>query len=71
MVKKFSESLSMKGWGLLRFLKGRKKLVITVVGMFLAQLALDPELIGLLVGGAVFEGVWSLIEYFCKSVELD
>ena len=71
MSKKFSENLSMKGWDIWRFIKGRKKLVITVVGLVGAQFAFDPELIGLLAGGVVFEGVWSLIEYFFKEVELE
>ena len=70
MSKKFSENLSMKGWDIWRFIKGRKKLVITVIGLIGAQFAFDPELIGLLAGGVVFEGVWSLIEYFFKEVEL-
>lgn len=70
MSKKISGNLSMKGWDFWKFIKGRKKLVITVVGLVGAQLAFDPELIGLLAGGAVFEGVWSFIEYYFKKVEL-
>ena len=70
MSKKFSESLSLKGWSLWQFIKGRKKLVITIVGLACAKLAFDPELTGLLVGGAVFEGLWSIIEYYFKKVEI-
>ena len=70
MSKKFSENLSMKGWDLWQFVKGRKKLVITVVGLIGVQLAFDPELIALLSGGAVFEGLWALAEYYFKKVEL-
>ena len=70
MSKKFSENLSLKGWDLWQFIKGRKKLVITVVGLLGVQLAFDPELIALLAGGAVFEGLWALAEYYFKRVEL-
>jgi len=67
---KFSKRFSLEGWKLWRWLKGRKKLIITVIGMLCAQLALDPQLIGLLAGGAVFEGVWSILEYYFKKVKL-
>lgn len=70
MSKKFSGNLSLKGWNLWQFIKGRKKLVITIVGMICAQLAFDVHLTGLLAGGAVFEGLWSIIEYYFKRVEL-
>ena len=68
--KSFSESLSMKGWDLWQFIKGRKKLVITLVGLFCVKLAFDPEMVALLSGGAVFEGIWALAEYYFKKVEL-
>ena len=71
MSKKFSKNLSMEGWKLWQFIKGRKKLVITIVGLIGVKLAFDPELIGLFAGGAVFEGIWSLLEYYLKKVELD
>lgn len=70
MSKKFSENFSLKGWGLWRFVQGRKKLVITIIGLIGVQLAFDPELIGLLAGGAVFEGIWSTVEYYFKKVEI-
>ncbi|KKM60196.1 hypothetical protein LCGC14_1544270 [marine sediment metagenome] len=70
MSKKFSESLSMSGWNLWQFIKGRKKLAITIIGLIGVQFAFDPELIALLSGGAIFEGIWSAAEYFFKRVEL-
>jgi len=70
MSKNFSENLSMKGWALWQFVKGRKKLVITIVGLFCTQLAFDVELTGLLAGGAAFEGVWSIVEFYFKKVKL-
>lgn len=71
MSTKFSKNLSMQGWNLWKFLKGRKKLVITVIGLVGVKLAFDPELVGLLAGGAVFEGVWSMLEYYFKKVDLE
>lgn len=67
---KVSKKISFKGWNVWSFLKGRKKLAITFVGLFCAQLAFNPELTGLLTGGAVFEGVWGILEYFFKEVEI-
>jgi len=66
----FSENLSMKGWSLWEFLKGRKKLIITIIGLVCVKFAFDPELTGLLAGGAVFEGLWGIIEFYFKKVEL-
>ena len=71
MSKKFSEKLSMQGWNLWQFIKGRKKLIITIVGLIGVKFAFDPELVGLLAGGAIFEGIWSTIEYFFKKVDLE
>lgn len=70
MSKKISENLSMSGWNPWQFIKGRKKLIITVVGLICAKLTFDPELTGLLTGGAVFEGLWSVAEYYFKKVEI-
>ncbi len=70
MSKKFSENLSFKGWKVWEFIKGRKKLVITIIGLVCAKFAFDLELTGLLAGGAVFEGLWAVGEYFFKKVEL-
>ncbi len=70
MVKEVSKNLSFEGWKIWLFIKGRKKLLITVVGLIGVQLAFDPALIGLLAGGAVFEGIWSISEYFFKKTEI-
>ncbi len=70
MVKKFSSNLSMEGWSAWKFIRGRKKLVITLIGLLSVKLAFDAQLTGLLAGGAVFEGVWSLIEYYFKKIQL-
>ena len=70
MSKKFSEKKSFNGWEIWKFIKGRKKLIITIIGLVCVKLAFDPEMVGLLAGGAVFEGVWSVAEYYYKKVAL-
>jgi len=70
MSKQISGNMSMKGWSGWEFIKGRKKLIITVVGLIAVKFALDPEMVGLLAGGAVFEGIWSVAEYYFKRVEI-
>ena len=70
MSKKISENFSMRGWNIWQFIKGRKKLIITIVSMICIKFAFDPELVGLLAGGAVFEGIWSLFEYYFKRLEI-
>lgn len=70
MMNNISENFSLEGWKIWEFIKGRKKLIITIAGLVGTQLLLDPELIGLLAGGAVFEGIWSIAEYFFKRIEI-
>jgi len=63
------DRMSFDGWEVWRFIKGRKKLIITGIGILGAQYSLDPELIGLLAGGAVFEAIWAVGEYWFKKKE--
>lgn len=70
MTNKISKNFSFDNWSLFNFLKGRKKLVITGIGLVCAQLAFNPALTGLLAGGAVFEGLWAIVEYYFKQVEI-
>ena len=67
MEEIISENFSMKGWNIWEFIKGRKKLIITLVGLVCVKFAFDPEMTALLAGGAVFEGIWGIIEYYCKK----
>lgn len=62
-----SKNFSFKGWDTITWLLGRKKMLITAVGMICAQLMLNPDLTGLLAGGAVFEGAYAMLEYFVKK----
>ena len=70
MSNNFSTNFSWKGWNIWEFIKGRKKLIITIVGLVCVKFVLDPELTALIAGGAVFEGIWSIAEYYFKKVKL-
>ena len=70
MSKKVSTNFSFSGWNIWEFIKGRKKLIITLIGLACVKFAFDPELISLLAGGAVFEGIWSIAEYYLKKIEI-
>ena len=65
--KVLSESMSFKGWRLWEFVKGRKKMIITVIAAICGYFAFDQSLTGLLVG-PVFEGIWSVAEYYFKTI---
>ena len=69
MKKQISKNFSFKFWNIWNFIRGRKKTVITILGMICAQFAFDPELTGLIAGGAVFEGIWAILEYYFKRVQ--
>lgn len=69
-MSKFSEKFSFKFWNLWEFIRGRKRTVIVIVGMVCAQFAFNPELTGLIAGGAIFEGLWSIVEYYFKKIQV-
>lgn len=68
MSKILSENFSFKGWKIWEFIKGRKKMIITIVASVCGYFALSQNLIGLL-AGPVFEGVWAIAEYFFKKIK--
>ncbi|MFW6310991.1 MAG: hypothetical protein ACOC1K_02020 [Nanoarchaeota archaeon] len=61
-----SPKLSFKGWKLWEYIKGRKKMVITVLGSILGLMAIGPRLESLLLG-PVLEAIWAIIEYFYRE----
>lgn len=63
-----SPKKSFIGWNIWEFIKGRKKMIVTVLGSILGYFAMSQELIGLL-AGPVFEGIWAIVEYFFKEVK--
>ncbi|MFW6282293.1 MAG: hypothetical protein ACOC1O_05860 [bacterium] len=64
--KNKSPKMSFQGWKLWEFLKGRKKMVVTVLGSICGYFAISSDLQGLLLG-PVLEAVWSVMEYFYKE----
>ena len=65
-VKAESQGFSFEGWNLIQFLRGRKKLIITLVSAGLAYLISDSSTVAV-VSGAVVEMGFSLAEYYVKE----
>lgn len=66
MGKILSKAKSWDGWELLLFLKGRKKLLITVIGFGLGYVISDNAVIAT-VSAALVEMGFSLLEYYLKE----
>lgn len=62
--------MSMLGWNLWEFLRGRRKMAITVVAAVLGYFLSDSTLIAGVSGGVV-EAVWAIAEYFYKQRTLN
>jgi hypothetical protein len=64
--KKVSEKFTFKGWSLIQFLKGRKKLLVTAVGGVTAWIVTqNPAVAGLTAAGA--ELLYALFDYYIKE----
>jgi hypothetical protein len=64
--KQVSEKFSFKGWNLIGFLKGRKKLVITLIGACSTYaITQNVALAGII--GAVTELSYAVVEYYIKD----
>ena len=61
-----SKKFSFEDWGLLEFIKGRKKMIVTVLGALVGYLIKDTAIAAIL-AGAIADGGFALIEYYCKS----
>lgn len=59
-------SFSFKGWNLLKFIKGRKKILIAIIGYIVGYaVTQDAALAAILV--PLEEGLVAALEYFCKK----
>ena len=69
MAKKIESSpkLSFKYWDVWQFIKGRKKMFITVLTAALAYIVSSNEVASIVAGGLVEMG-YSLVEYYAKDV---
>jgi hypothetical protein len=66
MTKETSERFSFKGWNLLTFLKGRKKLLITAVGGLVGFITTqNPAYAAIAAGGA--ELLYAVFDYYIKE----
>ena len=65
-MTKQTEKFSLKGWNLLTFLKGRKKLLVTAVGAIVGYVATqNPALAA--VAGAGAELLYAVFDYYIKE----
>ncbi len=63
-----SPNFSFSGWDLLKFLRGRKKMIVTLVGAGLAYFISDSITVAT-ASGAIVEGTFALAEYFFKRYD--
>ncbi len=68
MTQIVSKSMSFNGWKLWEFIKGRKKMIVTIIGSVCGYFALGQDLTGL-IAGPVFEGIFAVAEYYFKNVK--
>ena len=69
MVKKISPKFSFNGWDVWEFVKGRKKTAVTIVATALGYFISNNEAVAL-ASGAIVEGLWAVIEYYSKHINL-
>ena len=62
-----SKSFSFKGWTIWEFIKGRKKMVVTVVAGLIGLVIYDSAT-AMVVSGGLVESGFALAEYFFKRI---
>ena len=65
-MKDKSPPLSFSGWDILKFLKGRKKLLVTVIGVALGYIISDSATVAT-VSGCLIEMGFALGEFYVKE----
>ena len=62
----YSANMSWKGWNLIDFIKGRKKLLIAGIGYLAGYLTTqNPVQAGMIAAGA--DLLYAVLEYYCKK----
>jgi len=64
-----SPKYSFKFWDVWEFIKGRKKMAITVIATVLSYLISNDATISL-VAGVIVEGLWASAAFYVKEKEL-
>ena len=67
-VKMGSTNLSFKDWDLLKFLQGRKRMIVTLVGGGLAYFITDSAAVAT-ISAAIVEGIFAIVEYYFKKYD--
>jgi len=65
-MEESSRKYSFEHWNLVEFLRGRKKLIIAVVGFIIGQVTLKRPDLAVLCAG-VSDCIYAIIEYFVKE----
>ena len=62
----YSPNFNWKGWNIKKFIKGRKELIVAIVGYIGGYLVTqNPMTAGIV--AATTELVYAIIEYYCKT----
>lgn len=68
MVK--SKRFSFKYWDIWSYIKGRKRMAITLVATILGYIFTNSELAAIVAGGSV-EMLWAVLEYYATEQEYE
>ena len=63
-----SSRFSFDGWTFLRWILGRKKTAITLLGVLIGMKISDHD-VAIAASGFIIEGAWSILEYYLKKKE--
>lgn len=66
MAETFSPQFSLKGWDFYTFIKGRKRMAVTVIGSILGFVITNSEIVAL-VSGAAVEAIFAVIDYYISQ----
>lgn len=63
-----SSRFNFSGWSIFRFLLGRKKTAITLLGVLIGMKVSDYD-VAIAASGFLVEGLWAILEYYIKKKE--
>lgn len=59
----YSPKFSLKGWDLYTFIKGRKRMAVTILGSILGYVITNNETVAF-ASGAIVEAIFAVIDYY-------